>query len=141
MIRRMKILALALAASLAAMVILAPVTTTVESALLEHPPSSGIDLAWLLLASSIATLSIVRIGTSQQFSLNTLLARNHITVRNTHQFAANTVTVDSQLQEAAFTTRELPTASEDAPHTIAQPTQRSNSYERKAKTFNLAMAC
>jgi hypothetical protein len=142
MSRRMKILGLTLVAFWAMTAFWASAASAVESTLLKNPLSAGGETASLLFAGAFTALCALGIGKSQ-FSLNTLLARDHITVNRTNQFAINTGTLTSQQRGAAFTTRDLPTASDDVDaHTIAQPTTRlPNLKERNAWTFNPSMVC
>lgn len=140
MMRRMKVLCLAAVACMAFVAFGATVASADESTLLEKLASSGDGMAPLLLASGIAALGVLRIGKWQQFSFNALLTHSHITTSTTNQFAITTGTGESKLRGAAFTARQLPTASEDAP-TSVNAQLNPNLNERDAWTFNPVTAC
>jgi hypothetical protein len=144
-IKEMKYVKLVGLAAIAAMAMMA-IGATASAALLEDIPSSGGELASLLsLSGSLCALGALRIWTSQQqFDLNTLLAQSHTTVGITHQCTVNALTIRSHLRRAAFTGRELPTATDDADvDPIAQRNVQpfNPQHERKTQTLIPVMAC
>ena len=117
MMKRMKILGLALIAVFAVSALL-----TTASTLLENPLASFSGLASLLLVGAIVARGASRNGKTQQRSSHTSLACSQSTVSRTNQVATATGTPN--------------------PEAITQPIARLPiPHERKAQTFNLVMAC
>lgn len=141
--KRLKLVALAALSALALMAIGAA-TAVVRSRFLGGISSSGGELASLFLPGSLCASGALRNWTSQQCSLHTLLAQSHITVGKTQQRTVNALAIRSHLHGAAFTGRELATATDDADsHPIAQRNVQpfNPQYERKTQTLIPVMAC